>query len=60
MTSTSPLADHESWVHSWLQSVLPARAQAGSEAVRLGRGLLLVTGLVVAAAMPLLRPSAPT
>jgi diguanylate cyclase len=58
MTSTSPSADHESWVHSWLQSVLPARAQAGSEAVRLGRGLLLVTGLVVAAAMPLLRPSA--
>jgi diguanylate cyclase len=58
MASTNPPTTRETWFQSWLQSVLPDRALTGSEAVRLGRGLLIVTGLVVSAAMPLLHPSA--
>ena len=58
MTSTTSATERESWLQSWLQSVLPMRALTGSEAVRLGRGLLLVTGLVVSAALPLLHPTA--
>jgi diguanylate cyclase (GGDEF)-like protein len=42
---------------SWWRSRLPSRALTGSEAVRYGRGLLLSTGLVVSAAMPLLHPT---
>ncbi len=42
---------------SWWHSRLPTRALTGSEAVRYGRGLLLATGLLVSAAMPLLHPS---
>ena len=42
---------------SWWRSRLPVRALTGSEAVRYGRGLLLTTGLVVSAAMPLLKPT---
>jgi diguanylate cyclase (GGDEF)-like protein len=42
---------------SWWRSRLPVRALTGSEAVRYGRGLLLMTGLVVSVAMPLLRPT---
>jgi diguanylate cyclase (GGDEF)-like protein len=42
---------------SWLRALLPDRAFRGSEAVRLGRALLVVTGIVVAAALPLLHPS---
>ena len=40
-----------------LASVLPDRALTGSEAVRLGRGLLFATGVVVSAAMLLLHPT---
>jgi diguanylate cyclase len=57
MASTNPPTRPETWFQSWLQSVLPDRALTGSEAVRLGRGLLIVTGLVVSAAMPWLHPS---
>jgi diguanylate cyclase (GGDEF)-like protein len=42
---------------SWWRSRLPSRALTGSEAVRYGRFLLLVTGLVVSVAMPLLKPT---
>ncbi len=45
------------WVPSIVRALVPRRARAGSEAVRLGRGLLLVTGIVVLGAMPLLQPS---
>jgi diguanylate cyclase (GGDEF)-like protein len=42
---------------SWWQSRLPSRALTGSEAVRYGRALLLATGVLVSAAMPLLNPT---
>jgi diguanylate cyclase (GGDEF)-like protein len=44
-------------VHSVMRALVRVGALTGSEAVRLGRGLLFVTGFVVLAAMPLLEPS---
>jgi diguanylate cyclase (GGDEF)-like protein len=45
------------WWRSMLRSGLQDRAFTGSEPVRLGRGLLIVTGVVVVAALPLLHPT---
>jgi diguanylate cyclase (GGDEF)-like protein len=42
---------------SWWRAYLPTRALTGSEAVRYGRGLLFLTGLLVCAAIPLLHPT---
>jgi diguanylate cyclase (GGDEF)-like protein len=53
-----PIAPTASWgVHSVMRALARVGALSGSEAVRLGRGLLFVTGFVVLAAMPLLEPS---
>ncbi len=45
------------WVQSVMRALGRVGALTGTEAVRLGRGLLFVTGTVVLLAMPLLQPS---